>query len=735
MTNSITSNRPSIPLSIEPSITEDTSFIPLSRVFLASPQTHIPRDNVAVGYIGSSHSACHETIEETLHLAQLLKCNVFGINANYQPCSSYRSTNSSVIFSIISIWQQFFSECPTGCFIQYFYGNGVYTIERAITLFSPLPNLQTIVFIGVNPTKNPLFPSFLIHSLPCSHRLSISNKSITSPITTNACSIFFKRFNDPIFSSALVRYFLETTNSSSLNTSEIESSNIQTEITHTLRLAPPPRLFCQDSSSHTLTRKNDHELFGEALQIIESCDTVSCDFWPKARIDNAVDLALNSLRIYSYISLLPLIRVQNQTLSNSLATNGTLQKNISYPPCIYPCGITPNGTFTTSTFSINNIFVLLTNFSAIFNNSIQILKRYQNQLPYNEYLFQESSSDLVVVGRQLGLYPCDINSQGLFTNLNTYPYGGPYWDHTFPYAKFFSGELIDENRFKSNKNNDLVQFKQKLPTNWEFPQNLYPWGITPNGTFGNCKNFSQPYGAFNNNFPYISFFNGSFDYEKRFQENLATTYLNQIGITLSDSLQDVPYAPLSTYILVHYWTINSIARLILISCKNKGHLIRKVKAIALGIASSAFITSIVDICYNARKLSLESHQDKKLGHSLLVTYDGIYLTREIITFVSPWARETIHQLSAEVGKVKDIKRNNTLLCVSQDYLKDLQNTRIISGLFGLIITGLLAIGISSKYHFSSRSQSSAIECFIFSVFTGALVCLLLLFLYISNRRR
>lgn len=549
------------------------------------------------------------------------------------------------------------------------------------------------------------------------------------PTSPDSQGIFCKRFNDLTFSPVLLDLFFKVANN--------KDPSCPTDVTASEETASFNLVY----RAHHLTeisKESNPELFLRADQITQSLTNLPRPTWPQECLSRAIDLALNCLRISSYISLLlktnipisseALIksklemkpyhnqsiseRYPNGTFPNGLLFNGTFPENGSYPSCIYPCGITPNGDFTMVT-PTTNIFDKLRSIDRSAKDQLTVKKRldrYHCRYPYYELLSEEHTW-LIRVGANSGLYPCNITLSGVFLSRGkSRPYG-PY-TADFPYNKFFSGSLINETL------------------------GIYPGNIYPNGTFGDCSPlFHEPYGLFEQKFPYQDFFNGSFHYENRFVEQLNKTYLsNPESIERTDPIigsWESNY--LGAAVITSYWVSNSLSQLILTNYRANSHVGRKLKALALSLASTTLAMSTIDLCYNIRQASTNEALDTLATHRLIIVYDGMYLVHEIITFSSPWIKSKILEVAEKVTKIKGICQKDNLLRVTYKYQKSLQHARIACILFGLLLTSLLALSVNSKRQFS-KNTSPSIESTFLSIFTSCIACVLLLFLCSVNRK-
>lgn len=703
---------------LPPMLAADLHSTSSSNTFLAMPGTDSCHPEIGVGYVGATHSTYQEILEEALYLANLLNIRVLGVIPSSFCCRSTKCAPKQTVEALFSIWSSFLSQNPSGKFVQYFFGNGVYLIEEALSLFAP-PPLQYIVFIGVNSDRKPSFPCQLVQSSfnPC--RSGRSHNVLLLPTSPDSQGIFCQRFNDLTFSPALLDLFFKVTKiSNNKDLSCLTDVTTPKEVSHF-------DLTCPANYLTELSKDSEPELFLRANQITQSLTNLPRPTWPQECLNRAVNLSLNCLRISSYISLLlktniPISsetlemkshhnqsiseRYPNGTFPNGLLFNGTFPENGSYPSCIYPCGITPNGNFTMVT-PITNIFDKLVMMIDESTKS-RLDSHYHHQYPYHE-LLSEDPPWLVKSGINNGLYPCNVSISGVI------------WQgdkkstlDNFSYKKFFSGDLINETL------------------------GIYPSNIYPNGTFGNCpSSFSEPYGEFKERFPYQSFFNANFSHENRFVANLNKTYLQLPE--RSEQLDFITSRLGGNHschaILTSYWLFNSLSQLVLISYSGSSNIGHKLKAVALGFASTTLGISVIDLCYNVRQVLTYGDPSTLSSHSLLIAYDGVHLAHEIISFSSPWIKSKALQVAEKATKIKGICSKNNILQIKSSYQKSLQDARITLSLFGLLLVGLLAVTIHSQHRFS-KNTSASLESTFLSIFTGSMACMFLLFLYSVNKR-
>lgn len=143
---------------LPPMLTADSHSTSSSNTFLAIPRTDSCHPEIGVGYVGATHSTYQEILEEALYLADLLSIRVLGVIPSSFCRVSTKRASEQTVKALFSIWSSFLSENPSSKFVQYFFGNGVYLIEEALSLFAPPPHCNLLYLLELTRIKNHLSP-------------------------------------------------------------------------------------------------------------------------------------------------------------------------------------------------------------------------------------------------------------------------------------------------------------------------------------------------------------------------------------------------------------------------------------------------------------------------------------------------------------------------------------------------------------------------------------------------
>ncbi|MEF9497464.1 DUF687 family protein [Chlamydia sp. 04-14] len=212
------------------------AIVPVSQnrsLILATPAIrflvqHLPSGNslprqyhrVGVGYVNGSSSTYREAMVEAIHLSEALVGGpVLGVyhsgrelTRRYLTFLGSLSQDSVVCQVLLAVWEEYFSQHPEGCFLQYFYGDGGHVIDAAL---AATPYIDRIEVIGISPTFYPRVGRVTTYRLSgdVTSLLDREGFLLSQPRTLsyshNSFGVFFPSFCDPAFLTAIRSHMLE----------------------------------------------------------------------------------------------------------------------------------------------------------------------------------------------------------------------------------------------------------------------------------------------------------------------------------------------------------------------------------------------------------------------------------------------------------------------------------------------------------------------------------------------
>lgn len=646
-----------------------------------------PKNPVGVGYIGGYGSCRTEAIEESLYLSRVLGgIPVTGIHNQKGGILELNCfIKNEAIALLTMVWERFFEEYPSGRYLQYFYREGAFVVQRAL---EKCPHSKQIKLIGINPS------AYVSHTSNCSYRRELDlpsfslRKQVMSLVDTSVSeSVFLSSFTDPGFLVPIQMAYYNQ-----VGFEHIPASH-RIALQGEWNLVQDPQ-FKREIATFSSGPEQILELTnkGQLLAQLSYATLKEGESWFSERLNHLFNVVVSGLRVMDYtcgwlVGYREIHRVSHSLkfghwpdgtrLSTGLFKDGTLPGEIypngtysngSYPNVIYPFGILPDGTFPNGSRPLGH-FMSECQTVGLASQSTYL----RGNFPYYNF-----SLGFFV---HLGMYPDGIFPNGSFSHADIVSqYGNTPYGYTeyFNYTAFFSGKMVLSYAgfaFEEIKASINISSIASMP-------NIYPGGITPTGQFQHI-NFSYPFGVFKNkSFPYSNFFSGSYPYETKFKDNI-DSLLKQKYLAYQSALERFRYMKgVSSYkafgqgAIAGYWIMHATSELILLHTDPLKS--SRLRATALAISATGFLMNVVDLANNvAIAMDCENGFLDLSIQTSLCCYAGFSLTRDLAQNYAPWIRQMGYDIAAIFSRIQTFPedKSGVLVRIGKSFRKNLKRIR------------------------------------------------------------